>query len=238
MHDRTTQGRLNPIASILRMCAPGVAAAVVLIAAGCNATSNEARAREADDRLKYGQYEEAAKAVAPVVERDPGDWRGQFAYGRAMLGQGKLDDARRSLDRAYRLQPANEEIVAALADCMAQQKDVKDAYQVLRAFGKDFRSWRAYLAMSRIAEEAGDPDTAATAAVDAIKVNEPLPGQRASIEPYLRDATLCFRYGRDAEGVRRLRQAYGIAPDDPRVQQALRDRGVAEGKDTALPLGP
>jgi hypothetical protein len=38
--------------------------------------------------------------------------------------------------------------------------------------------------------------------------------------------------------VRRLRQAYGIAPEDPRINQALDQRGVARGKDTALPPGP
>ena len=124
MHGRAVPG------SIL-LAAHATALACVL--AGCNTTSNEARAREADERLKYGQYAEAAAAVEPVVKDTPGDWRGQFAYGRAMLGQGKLDDARRSLDRAYRLQPANEEIVISLAECMAQQKDVKDAYQVLCA---------------------------------------------------------------------------------------------------------
>jgi tetratricopeptide (TPR) repeat protein len=172
------------------------------------------------------------------VKDDPGDWRGQYAYGRAMLGMGKLEDARRSLDRAYRLRADNEDIVAALADCMARQKDVKDAYQLLRAFGKDFRSWRAYLSLSRIAESAGDPDTAALAAVDSIKVNEPLPGQRASIEPYMRDAELCFSFGKEADGVRRLRQAYGIAPEDPRITRMLEEHGVKRGKDTALPLGP
>ena len=229
MHGRTVPGSILLAAH---------AAALACALAGCNTTSNESRAREADERLKYGQYEEAAAAVEPVVKDTPGDWRGQFAYGRAMLGQGKLDDARRSLDRAYRLQPANEEVVVSLAECMARQKDVKDAYQVLRAFGKDFRSWRAYLALSRIAESSGDPDTAATSAVDAIKVNEPLPDQRASIEPYMRDADLCFQFGKDAEGVRRLRQAYGIAPEDPRINQALEQRGVARGKDTALPPGP
>jgi tetratricopeptide (TPR) repeat protein len=234
MNTASSHGRTTPV-SIL------IAAHVIalpLALAGCTATSSESRAAQADDLLKYGRYEEAAKLVEPVVQDDPGDWRGQYAYGRAMLGMGKLEDARRSLDRAYRLRADNEDIVAALAECMARQKDVKDAYQLLRSFGKDFRSWRAYLSLSRIAESAGDPDTAALAAVDSIKVNEPLPGQRASIEPYMRDAELCFSFGKEADGVRRLRQAYGIAPEDPRITRMLNEHGVKRGKDTALPLGP
>ena len=211
----------------------------LLLASGCASTgSAESKANEADERLRYGRYDEAAAAVEPVVQKNPGDWRAQFAYGRALMGKERLDDARRALDRAHRLQPANEEVCLALAECMAKQKDVKDAYQLLRGFGKDFRSWRAYMGLSRIAEDAGDPDTAETAALDAIKVNEPLPGQRASIEPYVRAADLSFRFGKKSDGVRRLRQAYGIAPQDPRVLEALAANGVEVNKDTAIGLGP
>ena len=234
MNTASSHGRTTPTAILIA----AHVIALPLALAGCSATSSEQRAAQADDLLKYGRYEEAAKLVEPVVQDDPGDWRGQYAYGRAMLGMGKLEDARRSLDRAYRLRADNEDVVAALADCMARQKDVKDAYQLLRSFGKDFRSWRAYMSLSRVAEDSGDPDTAMTAALDAIKVNEPLPGQRPSIEPYMRAAELSFKFGKDSDGVRRLRQAYGILPNDPRIADALAEHKVNRGKDTALPLGP
>ena len=81
-------------------------------------------------------------------------------------------------------------------------------------------------------------DTAATASVDAIKVNEPLPGQRASIEPYMRAADLCFRFGQEGDGIRRLRQAYGIAPEDPRVREGLASHAVDLDATTAVPPGP
>ena len=229
-----THGR-RPTRSILIACALLAVASLP----GCKASDNaEGRADSADQLLRHGQYEQAAAQVEPVVRDQPGDWRAQYAYGRAMAGMGKLEEARRALDRAYRLRADNEDVVVALADCMARQKDVKDAYQLLRAFGRDFRSWRAYLALSTVAESSGDPDTAAAAAVDAIKVNEPLPGQRASIEPYMRAADLSFRFGRESDGVRRLRQAYGLLPDDPRIAEQLASHGVARGKDTALPPGP
>ena len=126
-HMNSTHGRTFPIALLFAHVV-----ALPMLLSGCKASdSAESRANEANERLRYGQYSEAAAAVEPVVRDQPGDWRAQFAYGRAMLGQGKLDDARRSLDRAYRLQPANEDIVTSLAECMAQQKDVKDAYQLL-----------------------------------------------------------------------------------------------------------
>lgn len=224
---------------IVRTLIRTLALSVAVAAPGCTAAGNaESRANEADERLRYGKYDEALAQVEPVVQRNPADWRAQFAYGRALVGQGRLDDARRALERANQLQPANEEVCVALADCMARQKDVKDAYQLLRAFGRDFRSWRAYLALSRIAEESGDPDTAATAAVDSIKVNEPLPGQRPSIEPYMRAADLAFRFGQEGDGIRRLRQAYGIAPQDPRVREGLAAHAVDLDDTTAIDLGP
>jgi hypothetical protein len=89
-----------------------------------------------------------------------------------------------------------------------------------------------------VAEEANDPDTAVTAADEAIKVNEPLPGGRASIDPYVRAADLAFRYGKDAQGVRRLRQAYGVNPDYPPISVELQKRGVKIDASTALPVGP
>jgi cytochrome c-type biogenesis protein CcmH/NrfG len=198
----------------------------------------ERRCNQADEYLKHDQFDKAAEIVGPVVNDQPGNWRGQFAYGRAMMAKGEFEDARRALDRAYRLQPKNEDVVTALGTCMGKQKDVKDAYQLLRAFGKDFRSWRAYMTLSFVADQASDPDTAVTAADDAIKVNEPLPGARPSIEPYVRAADLAFRFGKDAQGIRRLRQAYGINPEDNRIADMLRAHGLKVGKDTALPLGP
>ena len=224
---------------IARVLSIAASASLALALGGCASTgSSEARANEADERLRYGKYDEALAQVEPVVQKNPADWRAQFAYGRALVGQGRLDDARRALERANQLQPTNEDVCIALADCMAKQKDVKDSYQLLRAFGRDFRSWRAYVALSRIAEESGDPDTAATASVDAIKVNEPLPGQRASIEPYMRAADLCFRFGQEGDGIRRLRQAYGIAPEDPRVREGLASHAVDLDATTAVPPGP
>ena len=197
--------------------------AAATLAGGCNSPgSAEARANEADERLRYGKYDEAVAQVEPIVQKNPGDWRAQYAYGRALMGQGKLEDARRALDRAYRLQPANEDVCISLSECMAKQKDVKDAYQLLRAFGRDFRSWRAYLALSRVAEDSGDPDTAATAAVDAIKVNEPLPGQRPSIEPYVRAADL-------AEHRRRRRQDHQGDRRSGRVDEEGQGRRPRQG---------
>ncbi|MBL9141722.1 MAG: tetratricopeptide repeat protein [Phycisphaerae bacterium] len=211
--------------------------AVPLVLAGCKSPASESLINQADEFLKYDQYSQAARAVEPVVRDHPGNWRAQLAYGRALMGEGDLEGARRALDRAHSLQSDNGDAVFALATCQAKQGDSAAAYQLLRGYGRDFHSWRAYATLSTIAEQVGDADTALQAADDAIKVNDPVPGQKMSTEPYLRAAEVSFKYGREEAGVRRLRQAYGINPDDPRVSILLREHNVQPGKAIALPPG-
>jgi len=80
-------GRSYPIAPIAVIAAHLVA--LPLFVAGCKASANaESRSKDADERLSHGQYEEAAALVEPVVRDQPGDWRAQYALGRAMMGQG------------------------------------------------------------------------------------------------------------------------------------------------------
>lgn len=210
---------------------------VPIALAGCKTPTAESRIAEANEFLKHDQFQQATQTVEPVVKDQPGNWQAQLALGRGMLGQGQLEAARRALDRAHTLKPTSDEAVFALAMCMVKQNDSASAYQLLRGFGKEFRSWRAYMQLSMLAEQVGDADTALQAADDSIKVNDPLPGQRASVEPYLRAADVCFHFGREEQGVRRLRQAYGLNPDDPRTAQALREHNVAPSKAIILPPG-
>lgn len=204
---------------------------------GCKSPDAESAITRADDFLRYDQFDRAAQAVEPVVRDQPGNWKAQYALGRALMGQGDLEGARRALDQAHVLRPTDADVTFALATCMARQNDTSGAYTLLRGYGREFRSWRAYLTLSNIAEQAGDADTAMQAAEDAIKVNEPVPGGRLSTEPYMRAAEVCFKYGRKEMGVRRLRQAYGVNPDDPRVVEALRAQGITPGKAIVLPPG-
>lgn len=207
------------------------------IVAGCKAPNSESIVAQANDFLSHDRYADAAKVVEPVVRDHPGNWQAQLAYGRALLGEGDLEGARRALDRAHNLQSSNPDAVFSLADCMARQNDSAAAYQLLRGYGREFHSWKAYTMLSDIAEKVGDADTALQAADDAIKVSEPAVGQKNPVEPYLRAASVSFKYGKEDAGVRRLRQAYGISPDDPRVAQQLREHGLQPGKAIALPPG-
>lgn len=213
-----------------------VLTAAPTVLTGCKTPVAESNIAQANEFLKHDQFTQALQSVEPVVRDQPGNWKAQLAYGRALLGEGDLEGARRALDRAHSLQPTSPEAVFALATCMSQQNDTAAAYQLLRGFGREFRSWRAYMMLSILAEQGGDSDTAMQAADDSIKVNEPVPGELLSTEPYLRAAEVSFKFGREEAGIRRLRQAYGINPDDPRVAQLLRDHGVQPGK--AIILSP
>jgi hypothetical protein len=50
-------------------------------------------------------------------------------------------------------------------------------------------------------------------------------------------AMLQARLGNEPECIRRLRQAYGINPEDPRVVAALQERGQVIGPTLGLPRG-
>jgi Flp pilus assembly protein TadD len=58
-----------------------------------------------------------------------------------------------------------------------------------------------------------------------------------STEPYYRMAMLQVRLGNQQEALRRLRQAYGINPQDPRVRAELEQRGQVLGPTLGLPRG-
>jgi len=50
-------------------------------------------------------------------------------------------------------------------------------------------------------------------------------------------AMLQEKLGNEDEALRRLRQAYGINPEDPRVREALQQRGQILGPTLGLPRG-
>jgi tetratricopeptide (TPR) repeat protein len=78
----------------------------------------------------------------------------------------------------------------------------------------------------------GDADSAQTAFETAIVLDE-----GKTVEPYLQSAEFAENLGDMDQALRRLRQAYGINPKDPRVSQRLRELGEVPGPTIALPPG-
>lgn len=185
----------------------------------------------------YGHYREAADALRPIVEATPGIWPVEFQYGRAELGLGNLESARRSLERANARVPTNLDVIFTLADCYTAQKDSAKLYELLRNAGTQLRSSEAWIRLAVAAEELGDPDTAMQAINAAIEIDDGFDVRRGT-ECYWVASQLEEKYGSPETAVRRLRQAYGVNSEDPRVRRALEEAGIPLNSSAALPPGP
>ena len=204
---------------------------------GCKSTPPiESTTAAAQHYIDFDRCQEAADLIRPVVKDWPGEWQAQFIYGKAELCLGDLTEARHALEAANARNPSNMDVVFALADCMQKQKDIPEVYLLLRNAGAEFRSAEAYVKLAAIADSVGDMDSEKTALLAAIEMDEGY-GMNRIISPYLEMAALQDKLADKTEALRRLRQAYGVNPNDPRVQAALEARGQVLGPTLALPGG-
>ncbi len=182
--------------------------------------------------FRHQRYELAADDFADIIERAPGDANAQARYGQCMLELGDLNSARRSLEVASAALPNDEEVTFALADCYFKQGDQTRLYQLLRERAEATGSTEIWVRMSDYALRFNDMDMANTAALAAIEVDN-----GRSAVPYYQSALVHERLDQTGEALRRLRQAYGINPDDTRVRTKLVELGEVPGPTLALPPG-
>jgi tetratricopeptide (TPR) repeat protein len=213
-----------------------LAPAAMLLAACQGPPPTESTVDRADYLVRHDRCQEAADLVKPVVESNPGSWGAQYAYGRAMVCLGDLKEGRHALEVAVARNPNDLDVVFALADCMERQGDIPQIYLLLRNTGAEMRSPEAYCRLATIAEKTNDLDSAKQALESAIEFDQGYDIAK-STEPYYRMAMLQAKLGNDDEALRRLRQAYGINPEDPRVRQELQERGQILGPTLGLPRG-
>lgn len=205
---------------------------------GCNASPRPiVVARQSGDfNFKYGNYEAAAKDFGEIIEQSPGDWEAEYRYGQCMMELGDLQAAKRSLEIASTAVPLNDEVAYALAECYFKLGDQTRLYQLLReraqAAMQTSAAVESWVLMSDYALRLDDLDMANTAALAAIEVDNSI-----SAVPYYQAALVAERLGQTDEAVRRLRQAYGINPDDTRVKTMLVRYGEVPGPTLALPPG-
>ena len=210
------------------------------VAGGCGPTPIVTLRKNGEFNYKYGNYEDAAKDFGQIIERAPGDWEAEYRYGQCMMQLGDLESARRSLEVAQTAVPNNDEVAFALADCYFRMNDQTRLYQLLRDRAQTNASMESWLLMSEYALKLNDVDMARTAALNAIEVDQ---GQaeagvdKLSASPYYQAALVAERLGERDEELRRLRQAYGINPDDTRVKSKLVELGQVPGPTIALPPG-
>lgn len=219
-------------------CIHSLAVALIAIAAigslvGCvKGKSSEQLLADGEHAYRYGRYEEAAGDFRQVLDRYPGDVQANVGFARTQIALGNLDAARSALETAAASKPEDFEISLLLAEVLFKQRDTTRLYQLLRDRAVEQGRVDAWIVMARYALELDDPDTAQTAVVAALEISD-----NTSPEPYLLAAELAERVGDQKEALRRIRQAYGLAPNDPRIDAMLREYGEVPGPTIALPPG-
>ena len=206
--------------------------ATLSIISGCSAPRPTEAVRESGDwRFKAGHYDEARDEYAEIVSRFPGDCDAQYKLGLSMMKTGELAGARRAIETAHSLKPENREIAAGLAEVMYQQDDEDRLFAYLRERAFTSQDVDDYLMLAHYTMEK-DPDTAQTAIATAIQLDD-----GKTVQPYIDAAKLAERLGHLEDAVRRLRQAYGINPNDVRVRERLKAMGEDPNNTTPLPPG-
>ncbi len=188
--------------------------------------------READWHFSRGEYDQAVTLYKEMAARYPGDWQAQYHYGVCQLELGETYEARQALEVAHTRRPGHVGIVDALAESMYLLGDENHLFAFLRERAESTQSVEAYLRLARYALELGDPDSARTALLTAILLDD---GE--SVTPYLQAAAFAERIGDIEQAVNRLRQAYAIDPYDEFVKTRLRELGEIPGPTLAMPTG-
>ena len=199
---------------------------------GCGQQPIESLRTSGDRLYERGDYASAAAKYAQIADRYPGDWEAHYRLGLCRLEMGELSAARRELEVARTSRPRDPDVVDALAEAILLQGDEAELFSYVKKRAESEQTVRAWLRLARYAARLGDADSAQTAFETAIVLDD-----GKTVEPYLQTAKFAEDLGDMDQALRRLRQAYGINPRDPRVAQRLRELGEVPGPTIVLPPG-
>ena len=199
---------------------------------GCGQRPIESLRTSGDRLYERGDYAAAAEQYAEIADRYPGDWEAHYRLGLCRLELGELSDARRELEVALTSKPGDPDVVDALAETMLLQSAEAELFAFVKQHAESEQTVRAWLRLARYAAQVGDADSAQTAIETAIVLDD-----GRTVAPYLQAAKFAENLGDMDQALRRLRQAYGINPKDPRVNKRLRELGEVPGPTIALPPG-
>jgi tetratricopeptide (TPR) repeat protein len=203
------------------------------LAGGCASQPPAETLRDRGDRyFESGDYEKAATEYAAITDRYPGDFQAQYQLGLSLLALERYDEARRALEIARNRRPQDVAVSDALAEAIYRQGNREQLFEFLHMQAEQTPSARAHLRIAMYSLKVDDPDTAQQAVRTAIILDE-----GRTVEPYLAAADLAQRLGNVEQVIQRLRQAYGIDPNDPRVCERLRALGEVPGPTIALAPG-
>jgi tetratricopeptide (TPR) repeat protein len=199
---------------------------------GCGQRPIASLRTSGDQLYERGDYVAAAEKYAAIADRYPGAGEAHYRLCLCPPDLGELSDARRELEVALTSKPGDPDVVDALAETMLLQGAEAGLFAFVKQHAESEQTVRAWLRLARYAAQVGDPDSAQTAFETAIVLDD-----GRTVDPYLQTAKFAEDLGDMDQALRRLRQAYGINPKDPRVNRRLRGLGEVPGPTIALPPG-
>ncbi len=188
--------------------------------------------RDGNHEFEWGRYDTAADYYGQILDQEPGNPEAVEMYGRCMLELGETQQAVESLTVAVARRPGDRNLLILLAQASYDAGSVDEAFELVRTWALDNTDAGAWLVLADFARRSNDPDTARDAILRAIEI-DPAGGPEA----YLASAELERSLGENATALRRLRQAYGLAPQDPSIADRLRAYGEVPGPTLVLPPG-
>lgn len=170
--------------------------------------------------LLYEQYGEKRKALEILrqlaEEVDPENEELRRLYSSALINQGELEAAVKTLEREKDLQPGNLDVLARLGFAHFEQRNFPGAIEEFRLVlardpGND--AVRYYLAISY--DNAGQPDAA------AVEFSRIRPESPVYLEALLYHAFVLEKLERKGEAIDLLTRGMGARPEEPRIPEHL-----------------
>jgi tetratricopeptide (TPR) repeat protein len=185
-------------------------------------TLAELHLRRAAESLDSAEFAAAERAARTALEREPGHPPAIVALALAAAGQGRGDEARRSLDELLVLQPRNVPALGAAFDVALAAGDVRIARSLADRLLAINEEPGTLSRMAQIAEQGGDVDRATALwrrAADAAADLGALPDEKSEYPRRAGWALLTAKRPDDA-----AREFDAALAANPRDAEALRGR--------------
>ncbi len=177
-----------------------------------------------DNALARQDADRALEDAQEYVDRAPERIDGRVLLGRALLMNGRTDEACEQLWIARSLNTADDQNLDYLCQALYADGQQDDLYRVVRERIVDRGSVEDYFRLAHWAQRFGDMDEAQRALLTAARLDA-----GTTVAPQLRLARFHLDTGNPADAIQRYRMAYWIDPDDELVLTGIRDMGEIPG---------
>ncbi|CAG1001165.1 hypothetical protein PHYC_02895 [Phycisphaerales bacterium] len=186
--------------------------------------------RDADDSYRREDYSSAKADYTTYVTRRPEEVDVRYRLGKTLIAAGEPRPAIEQLNVCTDVSPLNDDYLDAQAEAMYQANETA-ALQALLARAASERGRVAdYIRQGRYAVKLGNLDEAQQALLTAAKLDQ---GKSWQVQVEL--SNFYGALGDRAKQIRRLRMAYFLLPDSPRLNDEARRLGEVPGPTFGLP---